>query len=93
LVDPRRAPAQIVREEAQAAGVAVSDAELQAADAFRRDAGLTSAADTHAWLAGRGLSVDDFEADLGGPLLAATTSCCTSWVRAASWSATRRGGS
>jgi parvulin-like peptidyl-prolyl isomerase len=63
--------AQLVLQEARQAGLAVSADELQTtADAFRRRAGLLSAADTHAWLARQGLSVDDLEADLEEHLLA-----------------------
>ena len=63
---------EVIQEHARQAGLAVSAAELQAAaDAFRRRHGLSSAADTHAWLKGQGLSVDEFKASLEGPLLAA----------------------
>src|SRR5258708_7417324 len=64
-------PAQVVQQEARQAGLSVSTDELQAsADAFRRRAGLLSAADTNAWLARQGLSMDDLEADLEDRLLA-----------------------
>jgi hypothetical protein len=63
---------QLLQEQARQAGLSVTVEELQvAADAFRRRHGLSTAADTHAWLAGWGLSVDDFEAGLESPLLAA----------------------
>lgn len=42
-----------------------------AADVYRRELGLTSAADTHARLASRGMTVDDFAAELECKLLAA----------------------
>src|SRR5262249_51952580 len=46
--------------------------ELQAAaEAFRRQQGLDTAADTLAWLTSRGLSADDFEEGLEDDLLAA----------------------
>jgi hypothetical protein len=62
---------QLIQQQAQAAGLAISADELQqAADSFRRRHGLLSAADTQAWLAERGLSVDDFEASLEEDLLA-----------------------
>src|SRR5262245_61643507 len=64
--------AQLVGEQARQAGLAVTDEELQAAaDDCRRRHGLTAAADTRAWLAARGLSVDDFESSLEQDLLAA----------------------
>jgi len=64
--------ALLVREEARRAGLSVTAEELQAAaDDFRRRLGLDSAEATHAWLASRGLSVDDFEAGLEDGLLAA----------------------
>src|SRR4051794_12529129 len=57
--------AQLVQEQARQAGLSAAAEELQAAaDAFRRRHGLSAAADTHAWLAGRGMSADDFEASL-----------------------------
>jgi hypothetical protein len=63
---------QVVREQARQAGLAISPEELQkAADSFRGRHGLTSAADTNAWLTERGLSVDDFEIGLEEDLLAA----------------------
>lgn len=63
---------QIIQAEAQSAGLAVSVDELQkAADSVRRLHGLLTAADTQAWLAGRGLSVEDFEAGLEEDLLVA----------------------
>jgi hypothetical protein len=62
---------RLVQEEARRAGLAVPADDLQAAaDLFRRRHGLSTAADTHAWLLGRGLSVDDFEARLEESLLA-----------------------
>src|SRR5262245_1580294 len=64
--------ALLVREEARRAGLSVSVEELQAAaDAFRRRQGLDTAEATHAWLASRGLAMDDLEAGLGDDLLAA----------------------
>src|SRR5262245_58731812 len=63
---------EVVQEHARQAGLSVSAAELQAAaDVFRRGHGLSSAADTDAWLTSQGLSVEDFEASLEEPLLAA----------------------
>jgi hypothetical protein len=63
---------RVIQEQAHQAGLAVSTEELQqAADAFRRRHGLLTAADTQAWLAERGLSVDEFEAGLEEDLLAA----------------------
>ena len=59
----------LVRRSVEA-GLAVAPLELQAAaDAFRRRHGLTSAAQTQAWLAREGLSVQDFEAALERDLL------------------------
>jgi parvulin-like peptidyl-prolyl isomerase len=64
--------AQFLQEQARQAGLSATAEELQtAADDFRRRNGLHSAGDAHAWLAGRGLSVDDFEASLEQDLLAA----------------------
>jgi peptidylprolyl isomerase len=64
--------AQLVKEEARRAGLSVPVEEVQAAaDAFRRRQGLDTVADTQAWLAAQGLSLDDFEAHLEGGLLAA----------------------
>jgi hypothetical protein len=63
---------QYVVDQARAAGLAVTAEELQqAADAYRRRAGLHTAADTRAWLARHGLSADDFAAGLEETLLAA----------------------
>lgn len=63
---------QLVRDEARQAGLSVTREELQlAANAFRRRHGLSSAADTQAWLSGRGMLVDDFQANLEHDLLAA----------------------
>jgi parvulin-like peptidyl-prolyl isomerase len=63
---------ELVKEEARGAGIAITVEELQnASDAFRRRYALNSAADMHAWLANRALSVDDFEASLEQDLLAA----------------------
>jgi hypothetical protein len=63
--------AQLVQEQARQAGLSVTAEELQAAaDAFRRDLGLHTAADTHARLAQQRLSVHDFEAGLEEALLA-----------------------
>jgi hypothetical protein len=63
---------QLVQEQARQAGLSVTAEELQtAADAYRRSAGLNTAADTHAWLVWHGLSSTDFEAALEETLLAA----------------------
>jgi parvulin-like peptidyl-prolyl isomerase len=63
---------RLVQEEARRAGLSVPADDLQAAaDHFRRRHGLSAAADTHAWLAARGLSADDFAAGLEESLLAA----------------------
>jgi hypothetical protein len=59
-------------EQARQAGLAVVTEELQAAaDVFRSDQGLSTAADTHVWLAAQGLSVADLEASLQASLQAA----------------------
>jgi hypothetical protein len=64
--------AQLVQEQARQAGLSATAEELQtAADAFRRRHGLNAAADTRAWLAAGGMSVEDFEAGLEEDLLAA----------------------
>src|SRR5262245_58661764 len=56
---------EVVLRQAHALGLAVPPGELQqAAVAFRRQHGLTSAEQTHAWLARQQLSVHDFEAVL-----------------------------
>jgi hypothetical protein len=63
---------RLVGEQARQAGLSITTEEVPAAaDVFHRGQGLTSAADTHAWLTARGLSVNDFEAGLEAPLLAA----------------------
>lgn len=63
---------QMVQDQARQAGLSVTRAEIQsAADAFRHRHGLSTAADTHTWLSGRGMSADDFEANLEHDLLAA----------------------
>jgi hypothetical protein len=63
---------QLQQEEARRAGLSVTAEELQAAaDAFRLRQRLNTAAATDAWLAERGLSVDDFAAGLEEDLLAA----------------------
>lgn len=63
---------QYILDRAREAGLSVTTEELQqAANAYRRRAGLSTAADTHAWLSQNGLSVDDFEAGLEEDLLAA----------------------
>src|SRR5262245_38007950 len=63
---------RLVQEQARQSGLSVTAEELQAAaDSFRRRHDLPTAADTHAWLTERGLSVDDFEAGLEEDLLAA----------------------
>jgi hypothetical protein len=62
---------QFVVEQARQAGLTVSQEELQAeADDFRRRHGLNSTADTRAWLAARGLSADEFEAQIEETALA-----------------------
>jgi parvulin-like peptidyl-prolyl isomerase len=63
--------AQLVQEQARQAGLSATAEELQTADAFRRRHGLNAAADTRAWLAAGGMSVEDFEAGLEEDLLAA----------------------
>jgi peptidylprolyl isomerase len=64
--------ARLVREQARKADLSTKAEELQeAADHFRRRHGLYSAADTRAWLAAQGLSVDNFEASLEQDILAA----------------------
>jgi putative peptide maturation system protein len=56
---------QLIQDEARQAGLSVSREELQfAADVFRRRHGLGAAADTHTWLSEKGMSVDDFKAQL-----------------------------
>jgi parvulin-like peptidyl-prolyl isomerase len=63
---------QYLLDQARAAGLSATTEELQqAANAYRRRAGHNTAADTHAWLARHGLSVEDFEAGLEEDLLAA----------------------
>jgi hypothetical protein len=62
---------QLVQEQARQPGLSVTAEELQAADSFPRWHGLPTAADTHAWLASRGMTVDDFEAEVEGRLLTA----------------------
>src|SRR5262249_54114949 len=63
---------QLVKEEARRSGLSVPVEEVQAAaDAFRRRQGLDAEADTQAWLAAQGLSLDDFEGRLEDGLLAA----------------------
>src|SRR5258708_185867 len=62
----------LIQEQARLAGLSAADHELQAAAAdFRRRNGLASLAETPAWLARQGLSMDDFEARLEQDLLAA----------------------
>jgi parvulin-like peptidyl-prolyl isomerase len=62
---------QLIRQQAQAAGLTADAPALQAAaDAFRRRHGLLSAADTHAWLRRQNLSLPDFEARLEQQLVA-----------------------
>jgi parvulin-like peptidyl-prolyl isomerase len=61
----------LLAQQASEAGLAVTDAEVQAAaDAFRHRHGLSSAADTQAWLARQRLTVEDFEQSLERDLLA-----------------------
>jgi putative peptide maturation system protein len=63
---------QMVDDEARLAGLSVSPEELQrAADDFRRGHGLCTSADTHAWLAQRGMSAADLNERLAHELLAA----------------------
>ena len=55
----------VVARSAAAAGVQISDAELQqAADSFRQHRGLQKADDAHRWLREHSLSVEDFEQGL-----------------------------
>jgi parvulin-like peptidyl-prolyl isomerase len=64
--------AQLVQQQARQAELSVTAEELQtAADAFRRQSGQHTAQETHAWLTARGLSVEDFQANLEQQLLAA----------------------
>src|SRR4051812_21089733 len=57
-------------ELARAAGLSVLDTELQqAADSYRRRAGLLTAAASHAWLAQQGLSADEFQSGIEEILL------------------------
>lgn len=54
-----------IADEVAAQGIKAAPAELQAeSDAVRQSLGLLRAADTHAWLKSRAMSVDDFEAYL-----------------------------
>ncbi|MDA0838031.1 MAG: peptidylprolyl isomerase [Planctomycetota bacterium] len=54
--------AVVVRKCAEEMGISVSEEELQnAADEFRRKAGLVAATETNEWLESKGLTVDDFE--------------------------------
>jgi hypothetical protein len=63
---------QYLLDQAREAGLSITTEEMQqAANAYRRRAGLHTAADTHAWLAQHGLSADDFEAGLEESLLVA----------------------
>src|SRR4051812_5021965 len=56
---------QLVQEQARLVGLSVTAEELQAAaDSFRRAHALHTAAAMRAWLDGRGLTADDFEAGL-----------------------------
>ncbi len=62
----------IILDAGRAAGLSVSDTDLQsAADRFRQRRGLSSAEQTRAWLAREGLSVADFESALQRDLLVA----------------------
>jgi parvulin-like peptidyl-prolyl isomerase len=62
---------RLLTQQASEAGLTVSDAELQAAaDTFRRRQGLSSAADTHAWLCRQGLTAENLEQSLEADLLA-----------------------
>ena len=62
---------QLIQDEARQAGLSVTREEVQfAADVYRRRQGLSTTADTHAWLAGNGMSVADFKASLEHDLLA-----------------------
>src|SRR5262245_6384839 len=64
--------AQIVQQQARQVGLTATVEELQAAaDSFRRRVGLSSAADTHAWLARQKMSQEEFEAILEQDILAA----------------------
>lgn len=52
----------IMRKAAEDLGITVSDDELQeAADAFRLEAGLISAAETTEWMEDKGLTIEEFE--------------------------------
>lgn len=63
---------QLLREEAQQRGLAVTDRELQAAaDAYRRRHQLHGAEQTRHWLSRNGLTLDDFEQSLEEVLLTA----------------------
>jgi hypothetical protein len=60
----------ITAEAARAAGIRVSDAELQkAADAFRAGHGLHSAQDTRAWFSENGMTLNRFESFIETSLL------------------------
>src|SRR5262249_8421987 len=61
---------KLVRQAAQAAGVTVSDADLQkATDRFRFRLGLTGSQQTRAWLESEGLTEEDLEAIVEHELL------------------------
>jgi hypothetical protein len=61
---------RLLLHRAREAGLAVPDADLQAAaDHFRRRHGLSSATQTFTWLEREGLSLDDLEAALERDLL------------------------
>jgi parvulin-like peptidyl-prolyl isomerase len=60
----------LIARRANEAGLTATDAELQAAaDAFRRQHGLTSTAATNAWLTQQGRTLNDFEQSLEADLL------------------------
>jgi parvulin-like peptidyl-prolyl isomerase len=64
--------AALVRQEAAERGITVSAEELQqAADRYRTERSLADSAATHAWLAARHLTVDDWVESLEEELLAA----------------------
>jgi len=61
---------QLVLDEARRAGLSVTQEELQeAANSFRSRRNLITAADTQDWLLARGMSMDDFQANLQHELL------------------------
>lgn len=59
----------IIRQEAEALGAPGDDELQQAADEFRRAAGLYEVGDTEAWLKQQGISLEEWEERLTGELL------------------------